>query len=263
MLNSGWPVLVLLWLLLVAVPTGAACAAEPTPRVATNSLQAVDYALLPAGGALIRVVFTQAPQALPGVVVSHYPINRIAFDFPDTVSAAGKQPIEVGQHGLRSIQVVQAGTRTRLVLNLDRAFVFETTLEGKELLITLRRPHSGAARDALRWSDDTVPDVARHGLREVGFQRGATGEGRIFVEISDATVPIEVRRQGNTLIVDFLHAQLPPQLVRRLDVQDFGTPIRAIETYPLGSHARMMVELAGAGEIAVYQVNRQIILSPY
>ena len=157
--------------------------------------------------------------------------------------------------------MVQGGTRTRLVLNLDRPFVFETSLEGKELLITLRRPRSGAVRDATRWSDDAVPDVPRHGLREVGFQRGATGEGRIFVEVSDATVPIEVRRQGNTLIVDFLDAQLPPQLARRLDVQDFGTPIRTIETYAVGGHARMTVELAGAGEIAVYQVNRQIILS--
>lgn len=261
--NLSSPVLVLLSLLLVGVPTGDASAAEPQPPAGPNNLQAIDYALLPGGGALIKVVFTQALQAPPGVMVNHHPINRIAFDFPDTVSAAGKQPIEVSQRGLHSIQVVQAGRRTRLVLNLDRPFVFETTLAGKELLITLRRPHSGAARDAMRWSDETVSDVPRHGLREIGFQRAETGEGRIFVEVSDATVPIEVRRQGNTLVVDFLHAQVPPQLVRRLDVQDFGTPIRAIETYPLGGHARMMVELAGAGDIAVYQVNRQLILTPH
>ena len=104
-------------------PDGAACAAEPQPL-----------------------------QAPPGWVVNHHPINRIAFDFPDTVSAAGKQPIEVGQRGLRSIQVVQGGTRTRLVLKLDRPFVFATSLEGKELLITLRRPRSGAVRDAMRGS---------------------------------------------------------------------------------------------------------------
>ena len=87
MLNPGWPVLGLLWLFLAAVPTGAACAAEPQPL-----------------------------QAPPGWVVNHHPINRIAFDFPDTVSAAGRQAIEVGQRGLPSIPVVQGGTRTRLVL---------------------------------------------------------------------------------------------------------------------------------------------------
>ena len=63
--------------------------------------------------------------------------------------------------------------------------------------------------------------------------------------------------------MDFLHAQLPPQLLRRLDVQDFSTPIRTIETSSVAGHARIRVELAGAGEIAVYQVNRQIILSPH
>lgn len=263
MLKPGWPVLVLFCLLLVAVPTGDASAAEPQPRAGPNNLQAIDYALLPGGDALIKVVFTQSLQAPPSVMVNHHPINRISFDFPDTVSAAGKQPIEVAQRGLRSIQVVQSGRRTRLILNLERPFVFETTLQGKELLITLRRPYSGAARDAPLWPDDASPNVPRHGLHEVDFQRGEAGEGRIFVEVSDATVPIEVRRQGNTLVVDFLHAQLPPRLVRRLDVQDFGTSIRAIETYPLGGHARMMVELAGAREIAVYQVNRQLILTPH
>ena len=60
-----------------------------------------------------------------------------------------------------------------------------------------------------------------------------------------------------------LHAQLPPQLARRLDVRDFGTPIGTIETTSVGGHARMRVELAGAGEIAVYQVDRQIIVSPH
>jgi len=262
MLNPGWPVLIL-FCLIAGVPQGDASAAEGQSPGGPNNLQAIDYALLPAGGALVKVVFTQPLQAPPGVVVNHHPTNRIAFDFPDTVSAAGKQPIEVGQRGLRSIQVVQSGRRTRLVLNLDRPFVFETTQEGKELLITLRRPHSGAARDTIMWSHDPAPDVPRHGLHEVDFQPGETGEGRIFVEVSDATVPIEVRRQGNTLVVDFLHARLPPRLVRRLDLQDFGTSIRAIETYPLGGHARMMVELAGAGEIAVYQVNRQLILTPH
>lgn len=258
---SGWPFVILLCSI-AGVPLGDASAAEGQPPAGPNNLQAIDYALLPAGGALVKVVFTQPLTAQPGVVVNHHPTNRIAFDFPDTVSAAGKQPIEVAQRGLRSIRVVQSGTRTRLVVNLDRPFGFETTLQGKELLITLRRPYSGAARDTMRWSHDPAPNLPRHGLHEVGFQRGEAGEGRIFVEVSDATMPIEVRRQGNTLIVDFLDAQLPPRLARRLDVQDFGTSIRALETFPLGGHARMTVELAGAGEIAVYQVNRRFVLAP-
>jgi type IV pilus assembly protein PilQ len=262
MRNPGWPFLVLLGLI-AGVPKGDAFAAEGQSPAGRNNLQAVDYAALPSGGALVKVVFSQPLKAPPGILVNHHPGNSIAFDFPDTVSAAGKQPIEVAQRGLRSIQVVQSETRTRLVLNLDRPLVFETTLQGNELLITLRRPYPGAARDAPRWSDGASPGVPRHGLREVEFQRGDSGEGRIVVEVSDATVPIEVRRQGNTLVVDFFDAQVPRQLMRRLDLQDFGTPIQTVDTYPVGSHARLRVEFAGAGEISVYQFNRQLILTPH
>lgn len=240
MLNPRWPILVLLGFLLAGAPPRDASAAEQPAGAPTNTLQAVDYAILPGGGALVRVVFTETLGAPPGVIVNHYPIHLIAFDFPGTVSAARMQPIEINQRGLRSIQVVQSGSRTRLVLNLDRAFVFETTLEGKVLLITLRRSDSSAARG-------TLPDIPRHGLREVGFQRGESGDGRIVVEVTDASVAVEVHRLGNTLVVDFLHARIPSQLVRRLDVRDFGTLIWTIDTYPLGSHARLRVELAGAG----------------
>lgn len=83
------------------------------------------------------------------------------------------------------------------------------------------------------------------------------------MEVSDATVPIEVRRQVNTVIVDFLHTQVPKMLVRRLDVQDFGTPISTIATYPVGGHARVAVEFAGAADVSVFQFNRRLILTPH
>jgi type IV pilus assembly protein PilQ len=225
-------------------------AAESQQPAAPNTLQAVDYALLPGGGLLVKVAFRDELRSLPPVLVSHHPAFRISLDFTDTVSAAGKQPFEVGQGGLRSFHVAQTANRTRLVLNLDRPFTYETTLKGKELLITLQRPRSST-------------DAPQGSLREVAFQPGAAGAGRVLIEVSHASVPVDVRRQGSTLVLDFLHAQLPRELARRLDVQDFGTPIRAIETYLVGGNARIAVELAGAGEVAVYQLERQFILSPY
>lgn len=259
--NPGWLVFVPLCVLLVGVPAGRAPAADPEQRAPLNNIQAVDYALLPAGGFLIKVVFTQELKSPPPVLVTHHPVYRMAFDFPDTVSAAGKQPVEVGQRGLRSFQLAQAGNRTRLVLNLDRPFIFETTLKGKELLITLRRRDSVDARDVTRWFSEAALDAPRHGLREVAFQRGESGEGRILVELSDPATQVEIRQQGKTLIVDFFDTALPPRMEQRLDVQDFGTPIRAVETYRLGNGARMKIELEGAGEYSAFQVSRQLVVS--
>jgi type IV pilus assembly protein PilQ len=258
MLTTGRLVQVVLCVVFI----GAPCAALSQQRAATNTLQAVDYALLPGGGLLVKVAFQHELRSPPPVLVSHHPTFRISLDFADTVSAAGKQPFEVGQGGLRSFHVAQTGTRTRLVLNLDRPFTYETALKGNELLITLQRQRSSATGGIPTWSRPGAVDVPQRSLRDVAFQPGAAGAGRVLIEVSHASVPVDVHRRGNTLVLDFLHAQLPRDLARRLDVQDFGTPISAIEAYPVGANARIAVELAGAGEVAVYQLDRRFILAP-
>jgi type IV pilus assembly protein PilQ len=140
---ASWLVL---FCLIAGVPPGAASAAEAQPQDAPNELQAIDYALLPAGAALVRLTFARQAEVPPNVLVNHYPIYRITFDFSDTVSATGKRLIEVSPRGLRSIQLVQAGKRTRVILNLDRPFIFDTVLRGTVLVITLRRPNWGVAQ---------------------------------------------------------------------------------------------------------------------
>jgi type IV pilus assembly protein PilQ len=259
-LRSG--ALGVIWTLLAGLAAGEASATESPRGPGRNTLQAVDYALLPAGGVLVKVTFRDTLANAPAVLVDHHPVHRITFDFPDAVSTVGKQPHDIARSGLRSFQVAQAGNRTRLILNLDRPFMHETVVKGNELLITLRRRPPSAARAAPDWSPQPVTDGPRHSLREVAFQPGAKGAGSIHVEVSHASMPIDVRRQGDMLILDFPQAELPRELARRLDVQDFGTPIRAINTYPVSGYARIAVELAGAGEIAVYQLDRRFVLAP-
>lgn len=260
MLNPGWPFLVLLGLL-AGMPQGAAAAEGQPP--APNNLQAVDFAPLPAGGALVRLTFERQAQSPPSVLVNHYPTRRITFDFPDMLATRGRQLIEIGPGGLRSIQIVTSGTRTRVILYLDQPFTFDTVLRGTIMLITLQRQSWGIARAPGKWTDGIALAPPRHGLREVGFERGESGEGRIFVDVSDASVPVEIRREANTVVVDLFDTQVPKSLLRRLDARDFGTQFRTIDTYPVGGHARIAVELAGATDVLVFQFNRRLILTPH
>ena len=270
MANLGWTVVALLWIVMAGGAMPPAMAAESSPSAAAgglqqrvlNSMQALDYAVLPGGEIVIRAVFEHELSERPAVMVHYHPAARIVFDFANSVSAVGKEPVEVRQRGVHSLHVVQTGTRTRLVINLGRTFVQESTLKGKELLITLRRPETMGPADTKRWSADTASGAPRHELREVVFERGATREGRIIVEQSDAAIPIDIRQEGKALIVDFHDSALPPQLARRLDVRDFGTAIQAIETYRVGNHVRMKIELEGAAAYSAYQVSRQFIVSP-
>lgn len=269
--NSGWPVLVLFWLSLAggAVPSAAVAGSPPsaesaapgTQPAAPNSVQALDYSILPGGRILIRLVFKQGLREPPAVFASHHPVARIVLDFANTVSELGKRPVEIGQRGLRNLQVVQAGTRTRLIINLARPLVHETAFKGRELLITLQRREVLGPGDARKRFSEDAPAVSGHRVGELRFERGPTGEGRIIVDLSDAAVPIEVRQQGATLIVDFADSALAPELERRLDVRDFGTAVQVIEVRRLGNHVRMMIELAATAPYSVYQVSRHLVVS--
>jgi len=92
--RATWPTVVLLGVI-AGMPAGGAVAAEAPPSAGPNTLQAIDYALLPAGGALVKAVFARPLPAPPSLLVNHYPSHRIALDFPDTVSAAGESWVVV------------------------------------------------------------------------------------------------------------------------------------------------------------------------
>src|SRR5262249_44314081 len=70
----------------------------------------------------------------------------------------------------------------------------------------------------------------------------------------------DIRQQGKNLIVDFIKTNLPRNLERRLDVQDFGTPIVAVDTFNQGGNTRMVIEPKGLWEHSAYQTDNRFIL---
>lgn len=124
-------------------PSGAArSVSHRADQAALNSVETLDYAITYAGKIVVKVGFKQALASPPAVLIVHYPGPRIVLDFPDTANKFGKNPINVNRGGLRSLQVAQAGDRTRLVIHLDRTVVYQSAVEGNALLITLQRPEA-------------------------------------------------------------------------------------------------------------------------
>ncbi len=258
MLTRKWLVPILVTMALAAGATHVASAQPQQP--ALNSVQALDYAILPGGIILLRLTFRLALREPPAVLAGYHPTAHITLDFSATASEVSKDPVEVNQRGLRSLQVIQVGTRTRLIVSLVSPHVYETDSKGRELLITLQRPEA-ATRGAVTGGGPGGAPEARHSVHNVTFERGDAGEGRIIVELSGAALPIDVRRQGKALIVDFLDSALPSRLERRLDVLDFGTPVQAIETFRVGNKTRLKIELEGAAEYSAYQISRSFVVS--
>jgi len=225
-----------------------------------NSVQSVETTTLPGGKVVVRVTLKNALTATPaGFTVGNPP--RIALDLPDTGNAMGRNTVEANLGPLSSVNVVQAGTRTRLVLNLNKAVEYDARVDGKALLVSLGDVGAGAAPvNASPRFSEASPGGAGHSIRDVDFRRGAAGEARIVTTLSDAQAGINIRQQSNGVVVDFIGTELPKQLQRRLDVADFGTPVQTVETYTLGNNTRMVIEPKGGWEYSAYQTDNKFIV---
>jgi type IV pilus assembly protein PilQ len=207
------------------------------------------------GQVIVRMGFKEALPGVPGSFTVASPA-RIAFDFPNTANGLGRGSQEIGEGELRSMNVVQVGDRTRVVFNLRNLMRYEAKVDGRTLLITMTPSTTSAA--ASRFAEGR-PDIG-HSLKDISFRRGRTGEGRIVVDLSDASTGIDIRRQGQQIVVDFLKANVPDNLRKRLDVVDFGTPVQVISTFPQGDNVRMVIEPKGLWEHNAYQTDTQFVL---
>jgi len=214
-----------------------------------------------AGSEVVRIELSEPLAAVPnGFTVQTPP--RIAIDLPNVSNGLGKPSVEVNQGNLRSVNLAQAGERTRLVLNLRQAASYTARLEGKTLLLVLET--AGAAQAATGGSEAVhfAPSLNTQplALKDIDFRRGQDGAGRVVVTLPNNQVGVDIRQQGQSLVVEFLRSSVPDSLRRRLDVTDFGTPVQTVATSQSGDRVRMVVEPRGTWEHSAYQSDNQFVL---
>lgn len=71
-------------------------------------------------------------QPLPAI-----PAGFAALDFPGATNAMGRSVVDLNQGNLRSVNVVEANGRTRVVLNLKQATTYKAEIREKSLLVLL------------------------------------------------------------------------------------------------------------------------------
>ena len=244
---------------LMALAAGAAAAQAQLPANAIESITANQQG----ANVVLNIAMREAPSKAPiGFSITNP--ARIALDFGATSNATGKTSQDVNLGDVRSLNLVQAGERTRLVLNMARALNYATAIDGKSVIVTVEG--SGGLAQAVNASGMPVASnasaapAAKQMLRDLDFRRGSNGEGRVVVDLPNGQVGVDVRQAGNQVIVDFLRTGLPPTLRRRLDVTDFGTPVSRITTTTQGENVRMTIEAQGTWEQSVYQSDTQLIV---
>ena len=211
------------------------------------------------GVTIIKVKLTQPLARLPATFTINTP-PRIVFDFPNTANGLGKSVQDFSEGNLRSANIVQAGSRTRLVVNLDQMLTYDSKLDGKNLLLTLHNKSADIVASRASRFAEAKEGAQQHELRDIAFHRGKNGEGRIEVDLSDPGIGIDIKQQGTSLIVNFLKTSLPRNLQRKMDVVDFATPVQNVDTYAQGDNVRMVIEPTGNWEDSAYQTDNKFIV---
>jgi len=212
---------------------------------------------------IVKIQMKDAPQKLPiGFAITNP--SRIALDFGQTINATGKTSQDINLGELASVNVVQAGDRSRLVFNLKRALNYATAIDGKAIILTIDGSGGVAqavdARGLPVASAAPAKPVGKQMLRDIDFRRGTNGEGRVVIDLPNNQVAVDMRQTATGVVVDFLKTSLPETLRRRLDVTDFGTPVTRVTTVPHGDNVRMTVEAHGLWEQSVYQSDTQLVV---
>ncbi|MEO6322245.1 MAG: type IV pilus secretin PilQ [Polaromonas sp.] len=225
---------------------------------AENFIKAVSGSVQ-GGSEVIRIELAEPLAEVPTGFSIQSPA-RIALDFQGVSNSLGRSAIEINLGNMRSANVIQAGERTRVVLNLKTPTAYKAELQGKSLLIILDPQVAAAPAVAAApvfaesRNRDTLP------LRDIDFRRGPDNSGRIVVALPNNEVGVDIRQQGKTVVVEFLKTALPEGLRRRLDVTDFGTPVQTVTTFQSGDKVRMVVEPTGLWEHSAYQSDNQFVL---
>jgi type IV pilus assembly protein PilQ len=232
----------------------------PALAWAQNAIQSINTSTQ-AGAEVVRIEFSEPLATAPAGFAIQTP-PRIALDLPGIGNALGRNSIDINQGNVRSASVAQAGERTRLVLNLKQPANYKTQVQGKALLVVLESTQqagtAAASSEPVHFAESQ--NRAQLALKDIDFRRGQDGAGRVVVELPNTQVGVDIRQQGQSLVVEFLRSTLPESLRRRLDVTDFGTPVQSVSAFQNGDRVRMVVEPRGNWEHSAYQTDNQFVL---
>jgi len=225
---------------------------------AQNDLVAVSVSKGKDDSQIIKVQFKQEVGSEPVSFTTSNP-HRLVLDFADTGNAIGRKLEDLNVGVIKSYQAVQSGERTRLVINLSSPANYEVRKD-KNVVYAVLKGASGGSRDVLAVTAKATAATPSHSVRDVEFNRGRNGEGRIVVTLSGPGAGIDIQQKAKTIQVDFLNTALPSPLQRRMDVSDFATPAQLVETFVHEHGTRMVVTPKGKWDYYAYQTGDQFII---
>ncbi|AHG39073.1 fimbrial protein [Pseudomonas syringae CC1557] len=250
------------------------CIAMLSPVVQAATLKTLDVAALPGDRIELKLSF-DAPVPVPRGYTTAQPA-RIALDLPGVTSQLATKSRELGTGNARSVVVVQAQDRTRVIINLTTLSPYSSRVDGNNLFVVIGQGATAAQASqpstALGASRVAVPPptpasarpfvpAGAKAIRNIDFQRGELGEGNVVIDLSNANIAPDIQEQGGKIRVDFAKTMLPEPLRVRLDVKDFATPVQFVSASAAGDKASILIEPSGAFDYSAFQTENKLTIS--
>jgi len=219
---------------------------------ALSSIESVRYATLP--GNRVQIILGMDKEVKAPLSFTIDNPARIAFDFADTISKLPKRSEPIGVGIAQSVTAITAKNRTRVILNLTEIVPYQVSSEGTQVYITLETQGSNDVSSFVASDDNasasgssTIEDTQRltdtgRGIRKIDFRRGENGEGRVVVTLSHSNLPMDVNEEFGKIVINFPNSKLPDTLRQRLDVLDFATPAKTIDSFEQDGATRVEIE---------------------
>jgi type IV pilus assembly protein PilQ len=244
--------------LMGAMTVVALAAASFTARAADPvQLQSIDIQTLSGQQVQLKLHMSgPAPEPLPFTIDKP---ARIAFDLPNTTLALASRRFDVRSGGVDTVLAAEANGRARLVVNVDSLMPYTTKVDGNNIIVTLgQQPGADVGKPvAARAAATSAGTPTERAIRTIDFRRGSDGTGRVIVQLTDPRTPVNVRQEGQQIVVDFAGTVMPKNLMRRYDVMDFATPVQTVDAVRVDGSSRLVISSQGDFEQLAYQSDNQ------
>lgn len=214
----------------------------------------IDFASLPGDQFEITLSFSEQPPE-PQAYEIDSPA-RLVLDFPGVESALAQKKYALSFENAKDAVVISDGSRTRLILNLLESAPFDTRTEGNNVVLSV-----GSGSIETHASQPAFSGYSDSTLSSVDFRRDEQGAGLVSIDMSDPSVNVDINKNGNKIELSFYRTDLPEELDRRLDVIDFATPVKAVDTRQEGTTTRVTIEATGNYDYLAYQADNQYIVA--
>lgn len=210
----------------------------------SNTIEAITYSTLPGNRIQINIKLSQDAEDPLSFTIDNP--ARIAFDFNNTVSKLPKRKQNIGVGIAQSITAITAKNKTRVIVNLTETVPYQVNTIKNEVSIVLDSEGAVSATPAATTSspmDAAEERVSASGraIEKIDFRRGEKGEGRVILKLTESNIPMDITQEFGKVVVNFINAKLPNDLHQRLDVLDFATPVKSIDSFEQDGQARIEI----------------------